>query len=242
MSDNLLKHYERMWQDAIRRLQNGQYEQDPLIHSKNDTRRGVAALSYLKRNPHLVKEVDNFLAELKHTGPHQYFYPESDLHLTVLSIISCEPGLCLDDLDREAYTKTFRRAVENTGPMKIHFQGVTASPSCILLQGFPEGGALRHVRDRLREQFNASGLKTSIDVRYKVSTAHATVSRFCSPIHDTTALLKHLSRYRNHDFGTLEIDEIELVFNNWYQNQWATTPLSRVGLKRDVEPHARKVQ
>ncbi len=235
MPNELITHYDLMWQEAVQRLRNGQCEQDPLIRSKNDTRRGVTALAYLKCSQQLTKEVDNFLTELKHTDPHQYFYPESDLHLTVLSIISCEPGLCLDDLDREAYTKTFRRAVENTGPIKIHFKGVTASPSCVLLQGFPEGDALRHIRDQLREQFNASGLKTSIDVRYKVSTAYATVLRFCSPIRDMTALLKHLSRYRKHDFGILEVDEIELVFNNWYQNQWVTTTLSRARLERSDE-------
>ncbi len=187
-------------------------------------------LAYLKGNPRLVKEVEDFLAELKQIDPHQYFYPESDLHLTVLSIISCEPSLCLDGLDREAYTKTFKRAVESAGSIKIHFKGVTASPSGVLIQGFPEGDGLQRVRDRLREQFNVSGLKTSIDVRYKVSTAHATVLRFCSPIRDQVRLLKTLSRYRHHDFGTLEINSLELVFNNWYQNRWATTSFSRAGL------------
>lgn len=235
MPSELLKHYDLMWRDAVRRLQDGQYELDPLTNSRDDTRRGVTALAYLKRNPHLVREVADFLSDLKHANPHQYVYPESDLHLTVLSIISCEPGLCLGDVDREAYSKTFRRAVENTGPIKIHFKGVTASPSCILIQGFPEGEGLRRIRDRLREAFGASGLKTSIDARYKVSTAHATVLRFRSPIRNVPALLKTLSRYRDHEFGTLEIDEVELVFNNWYQNQWATTPLSRAGLHSEDE-------
>ncbi|WP_211224473.1 2'-5' RNA ligase family protein [Marinimicrobium agarilyticum] len=235
MPNELLSRYDLMWRDAVRRLQDGQYELDPLINSRNDTRRGVTALAYLKSNPYLTKEIGDFLTELKRSEPRQYFYPESDLHLTVLSIISCEPGLRLGELDREAYSKTFRRAVQNAGSIKIHFRGVTASPSCILIQGFPEGEGLGRIRDRLREAFGASGLKTSIDARYKVSTAHATVLRFRSPIRDAELLLKTLSPYRAHHFGTLEVDEVGLVFNNWYQNQWATTPLSCAGLGNTKE-------
>lgn len=237
MPIELLKHYDLMWRDAVRRLQDGQYELDPLINARGDTRRGVTALAYLKGNPHLTKEIGDFLTELKRVEPRQYFYPESDLHLTILSIISCEPGLRLGELDREAYSKTFRRAVQNAGPIKIHFRGVTASPSCILVQGFPEGEGLGRIRDRLREAFGASGLKTSIDARYRVSTAHATVVRFRAPIRDAEWLLKSLSPYREHHFGTLEVDEVGLVFNNWYQNQWATTTLSRAGLG-NTEEHA----
>jgi hypothetical protein len=43
--------------------------------------------------------------------------------------------------------------------------------------------------------------------------------------------MKTLTKYRDYDFGTLEVNSLELVFNNWYQNLSITKNLSSLKLK-----------
>ncbi len=101
---------------------------------------------------------------------------------------------------------------------KIQFKGLTASPSCILIQGFLTN-TLNEIRDELRKTFKNSDLQQSIDKRYNIQTAHATVIRFKSELTDQTALINLIEKYREFDFGTFEIKQIELVYNDWYQRE-----------------------
>lgn len=112
------------------------------------------------------------------------------------------------------------------GKFNIHFKGITASSSCILIQGFPENEQLSTLRNKLRENFKQSGLFVSIDTRYKIFTAHLTVMRFSLPLTNNQKLLELLDKYRDYDFGIYQLNQIELVFNNWYQQRSITQQLS----------------
>lgn len=213
---NIKKTYDDMWVNAIQRFKNDQYEVDHLINSPEDTRRGVTILSYL--NNGVVVKIGEFLDELKDIEPQQYYYPKSELHLTVLSIITCIEDFKLSDIDVKTYSDAFKEAVKNIGPFTVKYSGITASPSCILVQGFPEKEQLNSLRSKLRSSFKKAKLHTSIDVRYEISTAHATVVRFTAPLRNRDEFIKVLSKYRKSDFGTLQVDKLDLVFNNWYQD------------------------
>jgi len=228
MSD-LKNLYSQMWIDSIDKFKSNNCEVDPLINDQSDNRRGITVLSYF--NNSVGGKISNFLEELKMIEPEQYYYPKSELHLTILSIISCITGFKLSSIDVEAYSSIFKETVKDIGGFKVKFKGITVSPSCILIQGFPDSKQLNHLRDSLRVSFKKAKLESTIDSRYKLSTAHTTAVRCLTPFENSNELLTVLSKYRDYDFGTLEVNSLELVFNNWYQNLSITKSLSSSKLK-----------
>ncbi|MDC2891437.1 2'-5' RNA ligase family protein [Psychrosphaera algicola] len=153
-----LKHvYAQMWADSIDKFSHNECELDPLINNNSDMRRGITVLSYFDKV--VGNNILSFLDELRTIEPEQYYYPASDLHLTILSIISCIDGFNYSDIDADAYSNVFKAAVKDTGPFKVHFKGITVSPSCILVQGYPDFEPLTKLRDSLRQRFKKLLLK-----------------------------------------------------------------------------------
>ena len=116
------KHiYDEMWRNFSKAIETNQYQYDPLVNNPNDTRRGITALSYLRHNKSLTTEVSNFLQQIKIKEPEQYYQPVSDLHLTVLSIVTCTENFYLSDSSALDYAEIFKEAVRNTGSFRNNF-------------------------------------------------------------------------------------------------------------------------
>lgn len=230
---NIKNIYTNMWLNAEQKIRNGQHEVDSFIGAAEDTRRGITALSYLTQgDSNVSSKIMTFIKELTALEPEQYYYPEDELHLTVLSVISCIEGFTLSNINAAAYQQVFADAINTIGPLEIHYCGVTASPGCVLIQGFPVDEQLQVLREKLRAAFQASSLHTTMDSRYKLTTAHSTIARFQAPLRDNQKLLNFLSNYRTYDFGIYRINQLELVFNNWYQHLSATTNLASTQLQK----------
>ncbi|TCN88941.1 2'-5' RNA ligase family protein [Shewanella fodinae] len=224
--------YQDMWQQATAAIAREQYQTDTLINNPTDDRRGVTVLSYLQASQPLVNEINGFLQGVSELEPQQYRQPVADLHVTVLSIISCISGLQLRNLNVAAYCEVFQRVLAEVDSFEVAFRGITASPSCVLLQGFVvDERQLSALRERLRQAYRDSGLPCSIDSRYKIATAHATLVRFNAPLQQPQRLLNYLAQYRNYDFGRHAVTQLSLVFNNWYQQQQHTRLLDTVQLR-----------
>ncbi|MDN5368835.1 MAG: hypothetical protein PWP74_143 [Shewanella sp.] len=224
--------YQDLWQQATAAIDHGKYQTDTLINNPADDRRGVTVLSYLQASQPLVNEINGFLQGVSELEPQQYRQPVADLHVTMLSIISCISGLQLQDLNVEAYCEVFQRVLVEVDSFEVTFHGITASPSCILLQGFvADERQLSALRECLRQAYRDSGLLCSIDSRYKIATAHATLVRFNAPLQQPPRLLNYLAQYRDYDFGRHAVTQLSLVFNNWYQQQQHTRLLDTVQLR-----------
>lgn len=113
----------------------------------------------------------------------------------------------------------------------IEFRGLTASPSCLMVQGFPENNSLTQIRDSLRVDFKETDLEQSMDKRYAIQTAHSTVFRLKEEIENKESFLDTLEKYRDYYFGTFAVDSLELVFNDWYQRKEYVKELYRFELK-----------
>ncbi len=218
-----------MWIDSIDRYKNNNCETDSLINEPSDMRRGITVLSYFDNSVDV--KVANFLNELKLIEPDQYYYPKEELHLTILSIISCITGFKLSNIDIEAYSSIFQEAIKEIGAFNVKYKGITVSPSCILIQGFPDNKQLCHLRNSLRKNFKKAKLESTIDSRYEISTAHTTAVRCIAPFKNSSNLMNILSKYKDYDFGILEVNSLDLVYNNWYQNLAITKKLSSLKLK-----------
>ncbi|MEZ9534013.1 hypothetical protein CSB62_22400 [Vibrio splendidus] len=221
--------YDDMWQRFELALKHNEYELDPYLSDlENDTRRGITALAYLNQgNCSTVNEIIRFQKEVRELEPEQYYHPSNELHLTVLSVISCLPEFALTEIDVSSYIDVFRSALKNSGKIEISYHGVSASPNCIVIQGFPTSDTLERLRNELRTQLTKAGVRVTFDSRYKLVTAHSSVIRFKTPLNNAQQLLALCQRYRNHDFGRVVLEDFELVFNNWYQNLDVTKSLAK---------------
>jgi len=241
-----------MWQRFNQALHNEGVSVDHNIHSNADTRRGVTALAYIEKNDtQVATRINEFLIGLQKVIPNQYFYPTDELHLTMLSVISCVDDFTLDDIHIPHYTALFQEALSGLPEFNITFKGVTATPDCVVIRGVVDHGksgkneendTLALLRQRLRNTFKSSTLRSSIDARYTLKTAHCTAVRFCSPLNtssntnantqasESELVLNYLERYRNHNFGTITVKHIDLVFNDWYQRLNNTKRLAQASL------------
>lgn len=210
-------HYNTLWKESLERFKRNDFELDPLIDSQDDLRYGMTLLA--RPSNEVKQHISQTLVEIKRVAPCQYYYPESDLHLTVLSIISCSPEFSMNQIDPEEYKNIVQSVVGSTDPFEIEFRGITASPSCILIQGFPKGNQLTDLRNELRKRFKESGLQQTMDKRYQLQTSHMTVVRFREPFKNPGKFINKITRLRDRNFGSCVIDQVELVGNDWYQKK-----------------------
>ncbi|MFS1906144.1 2'-5' RNA ligase family protein [Vibrio lentus] len=221
--------YDDMWQRFELALKHNEYELDPYLSDlENDTRRGITALAYLNQgNRSTINEITRFQKEVRELEPEQYYHPSNELHLTILSVISCLAEFVVTEIDVSSYIDVFRSVLKNAGKIEIRYQGVSASPNCIVIQGFPTSDTLERLRNELRTQLTEAGVRVTFDSRYKLVTAHSSIIRFKAPLNNAQQLLALCQRYRNHDFGRVVLKDFELVFNNWYQNLDVTKSLAK---------------
>lgn len=220
---NLSDHYNKLWEDGITAFRAGHFQYDHYIDSPLDDRRGITLL--IRPDDKIKQSVTGFLTEMSLIEADQYYYPISDMHTTIMSIISCYSGFDIRQLCVEDYLDIIDDCIKSVGQLKISYQGLTASASGIMIQGFPDNEELNQLRERLRDRFKHSLLEQSIDKRYSIKTAHMTVVRFKEPAKNIERLLKLLEKYRSYEFGIFNVDRYELVHNDWYQRATLTTKL-----------------
>jgi len=214
---NLKEHYTKLYQDSIQKIQSDSYQVDKLIDSNNDKRYGITLL--LRPDSSVKTNIQKFLSEIRSIEPNQYYYCDSDLHVTVMSIISCYDGFNLSQIKIDNYVDTIKKSISGLSRFNIEFRGLTASPSCLMVQGFLENDTLNQIRDNLRVDFKNTGLEQSMDKRYSIQTAHSTIFRLKEKFDNKEKFLDILEKYRDYYFGTFKVDSLELVFNDWYQRK-----------------------
>ncbi|RZJ70575.1 mutarotase [Flavobacterium sp.] len=219
---DLQSRYDEMFESAIGRIEYGVISVDRKI--ADDDRFGITVV--LRPDAPTRAQVSAFLANLKTIDPKQYYYPDSDLHVTVLSLISGRSGFELSEINLSEYVKIVRKSLENVSAFEMELKGVTASAEAILIQGFPSGGTLETIRENLRMNFKKSELFQTIDARYKIFTAHITAARFASELQNSSEFARVVSSYREQHFGKFKVERIELVCNDWYQKAQKTTSIA----------------
>ena len=225
---DLNQHYNQLYKKSSEAILAGNYKLDSQLNNESDSRFGI---TFLIRPSEIIKaNIQLFLDELKVVEPHQYYYPDADIHITLMSIISCYEGFILDKISVEDYIKIIQESLINLGEIKIEFRGVTASPSALMIQGLPADESLNNLRKKLRDNFKKSALQQSIDSRYAIATAHSTVMRFQEKLRNPEKLIEITQRFRDYDFGEFTVDKVELVFNDWYQRESNTIHLQDFNL------------
>jgi len=227
--NNLTEHYNQLYKTSSDTITAGKYLIDNELKNESDSRFGITLL--IRPSDEVKANIQTFINELKKAEPEQYFYPDSDIHITVMSIISCSESFTLNQISPKDYIETICRSLVDVEKIKIHFKGITASPSALMIQGFPSDETLNNLRNRLRENFKNSGLQQSMDSRYSIFAAHSTVMRFQEKLQNPTKLIEIAEEFRDYDFGEFDVKNIELVYNDWYQRKSTTRVLGDFGLR-----------
>lgn len=214
---NLESHYKKLYNESIRKISSDNYEIDDLIDSNKDNRFGITLL--IRPSIEIKERIHTFITEIKKIEPNQYYYPNSDIHITVMSIISCYDGFDLKTIDLAKYIKLTEKCLAEKKDLNITFRGITTSASGIMIQGFMDNNELNDIRNRLRKEFKNSNLEQSLDKRYSIQTAHSTIVRFRTELNQKGKLLEFLDKNLNYQFGTFKVNEFELVYNDWYQRK-----------------------
>ena len=87
-----------------------------------------------------------------------------------------------------------------------NYKGLTSSPGCILVQGFPGNEELTRIREAIRTIFKGSSLPHSIDSRYKLETAHSTIARFKTQFIRADTFAEQVRKHRAVPVGTFTLD------------------------------------
>lgn len=211
---NLKTHYNNLYQKSISEITSGNYSIDRFIDSKNDNRFGISLI--IRPSEDVKNKIQMFLNNLSKIEPNQYYYPKSDIHITIMSIISCYEGFDFNTIQPSKYVELVKKCIAFNEKPKISFNGLTVANSCILLKGFVNNNSINELRTALRTEFKTSNVEQSLDERYLIETAHATIVRLKEKLTKKDEFLKMIDHYVDYEFGTFEVDKIELVFNDWY--------------------------
>lgn len=223
--DKLNVHYDAMWDGAIGAIAKSDIDCDTRLAAGPDPRRG---LTLIARPCQRVRErLDTLLDRLAGAEPGQYRYPASDMHVTILSLFTATERFATELARLAQYRAAMSAALDGIESFEIEFDGITLSRGAVVACGFPRSAVLETLRQRLREQLRARGLDTSLDQRYRLVTAHATLFRFIAPLRDPAGFAALLADLRQAPLGTTRVDQVELVVNDWYMS---ATSLQRVAI------------
>jgi 2'-5' RNA ligase len=216
-----------MWESAHGAIAAGDIDIDVRLAAGPDPRRGLTLVA--RPGAALAARFDALLDRLIHAEPGQYRHPAADMHLTILSLFTVteDPAAELARLD--AYRAAVHAALEGMQAFEIDFEGITLSRGAVMARGYPRGPALQDLRERLRGELRARGLDASLDGRYRLVTAHATLLRFAAPLRQPARFAALLDALRDAPLGSMRVDALELVINDWYMT---STQLERVELLR----------
>ncbi|GAB2666853.1 hypothetical protein GCM10027036_20550 [Flavihumibacter cheonanensis] len=231
--------YDQSMETGISLLETGNYAVDPHLLSQYDNRYGISLL--IRPAPAINLNIQDFLDALKKIDPNQYYYPSSDIHVTVLTIISCLPGFQLNQIQADDYINLVANSLYDCSPFQLEFKGVTLSSGAVLVRGHPVDDQLNHIRENIRTAFKASRLLHSIDERYTIITAHSSVVRYQYPIENIPAWIYKIREFQNYDFGMQTVDTLELVFNDWFMRKDKVRILKEIQLHEEgkTEPFTR---
>lgn len=212
----LRAHYDAMWEHAFPAVAAGAIDCDTRLAAGPDPRRGLTLVA--RPGAALAARFDALLDRLAGAAPGQYRHPRADMHLTILSLFTVADDIAPALARLDDYRAAVRAAVAGAPAFDIEVDGIALSRGAVLARGFPAGPVLETLRERLRAALRERGLDASLDQRYRLVTAHATLLRFVQPLAEPARFAALLGELRDAALGVMRVEEVELVVNDWYMS------------------------
>ncbi len=229
----LRERYSQIYMQTLETIERDGFSYDTTIIEPSDDRYGLTLIGRMTSGG-LHSEVQGLYGEIGKAAPGSYLYPVADLHITVLSLIECAAGRTFSPDELQEHAALLMEALHDVGPIRVDVTGLIASPTCLMLAGYPEHDQLNHLRDRIRSGYGKHpSISHTIDSRYTQVTAHVTIARFTRPVNDSRRVLDILERYRKHPFGKQVLRTLELVTNDWCLTSGRTKKIAVFPLRED---------
>jgi 2'-5' RNA ligase len=194
---------------------DGQELVDPLLYNiGQDKRIGLTLLISIQGK--ITQDFKTLEEKIATIEQEQYFYPETDLHVTVLDLISAREDFTRDESVINQSIELIEKAVIGLAPFDIRFKGIIVSNGAILAKGYYSNG-LPQLRDKIREIALERGF--NLKERYQSISAHSTIVRFKSNLRNREQLLATVQNCYDLDIGVIRVRELELVIHNWYHSK-----------------------
>ncbi len=225
-------HYDTLFRTSLETVTHSGFSFDEQVLTPEDQRSGITVILRLKA-PELLRSINSMLDAFRAIEPDQYYYPVTDLHVTVMGLIECHNGFSISKETLLRHRRYLEEALLEAPAFTLEFTGITISPSCILVQGFPDSEILDHIRDAIRIRYQSEDILHTIDSRYVLKTAHVTVVRIIRPVTEQKRMLDTIAEYREHSFGVEQVERLELVMNDWCLREQHTELVSAFSLKEE---------
>lgn len=220
---NLLKKLDSLYSsinaEGCTLFDSGRCVPDPFLNAprENDKRRGITLLVPLDvKTAGACTVLEN---DIRAIEPDLYFYPVSDLHVTVLDLVSVRDGFRRDDDGIGKFIRLMEKAVAEVHPFSISFKGIITSRAGILVKGY-YSRELQDLRARIRELAIAENI--ALEERYKSYSAHVTVARFKSLVRNWPALWAFIEKESLREVGAMTVNAMHLVIHDWYNREKET--------------------
>lgn len=205
------KHYEKITEDNRDRILAGGTGDGLLWNAPNDSRMALVVL--IRISPAITRKINDRIRELREIEPDMYYYPDADLHITVMDILRGQEGRRIpDELDQ--YIHCIKECSREIRPFEITFDGLAASDNAVMVRGYYEEELLKF-REALRTSLAQHGLP--LEERYRTISSHITIARLYERFQNADKLLEYVEK--SHKFGTMTVDSMEISFHNWYDTK-----------------------
>jgi len=207
--ERIAADYERMWNTSRTRLRAGDIEPDP-VPGDQSGRWGVSAV---------IRPVGPVLTRLAEAAEHlkafagdrHVIYGRSNLHTTLRSIEGYRSDVDGHDGKVRQYKETLQNILRRFGGIRIAYRGLTCDSTSIMAQGWPMDDTLQEIREAFHEELQQRNLLSGPEKAAIRQTSHASLTVFTRALADAEKLADHVRDNRNTDYGTCEVDTIDLV-------------------------------
>jgi hypothetical protein len=202
--------YEELWWRGRAALQADGVVVDPLPVD-GGMRWGISAVFRVQDWPVALTRCAGDIATL--LGPRHFVYGPDAMHITLRQFEGYRADVPLDDANVRSYGQVLFSFASRQSPLAIELRGLAASPTGIVVQGWPVVD-LRGIRNDLHDSLEENRAPllgpeaARIDLR---RTAHASLAIFGGPVRDAAALVAFIESHRSTSFGALRVDRVWLV-------------------------------
>lgn len=222
-----IKLYNKIFDENIDPIQQGIVSIDQfLLGNRIDNRKGISLIIPISIDYNVYESLIN---EYKVLEPNQYYYPYSDLHITIFTFLSARDSYKVNTELEKLFINITEKVLNDTEIFNILLDGITFSKEAGFINGY-DNDILITIRDALRSEMNKKRIE--IDERYKSETAHVTFLRFVNQINNNNKFIKKLWENRNKEIGKIDISKIELVEHDWYNKLLRKRVLSTFILRK----------
>ena len=212
--ENMSVLYNSINTKGISSIRNKKEYVDYTIDDPNDTRMGLSLL--IRPDKKVCQNLVDALSKVQKIEPDQYFYQPSDFHITLFTLKSAVSDFTFSDVQKENCINLTKEVLRNHSPFSIDLKGLILSDACIIATGYTDK-TINSIRQSIRLHLNDYALSNT--ERYPIETAHITIGRFRKNITDSDLFLSVIDEFKDYNFGSFTVNEVELVYHNWFDSK-----------------------